>query len=357
MARPGLTKHPKFRRLAAMIGSKALALGSLEFLWSVAYESGDAVIGDAVDVELSAEWEGEPGRLAEALIACRFLDTLTDGALGVHDLMDHAPDYVRQRRVCELERRKPKNCAVCGSEYRATKSSAKYCSAACKQESYRSRVTERYDTVTDSAVTVTERYPTPAPAPAPAPIPKESTANAVPVEAEPSTPTETEPKPIRRTPTPSLDWVAELWNETAAATGLAQVTKLTDPRKRAAAARLREFGEDALRQVLTAPLECPLLRGEVGDRGWKASLDWVLGPKNFPKVLEGNYRTKRTETENERLIREVFDAPTDWRVEEASRYSSDPLWPQYRAEVGDQPVLFEDWCRSQQGLETNKETP
>jgi hypothetical protein len=118
----------------------------------------------------------------------------------------------------------------------------------------------------------------------------ESTADAVLVEAEPSTPPGIEPKPIRRTPTPSLDWVAELWNETAAATGLAQVTKLTDPRKRAAAARLREFGEDALRQVLTAPLECPLLRGEVGDRGWKASLDWVLGPKNFPKVLEGNYR-------------------------------------------------------------------
>ena len=67
MARPGLLQHRKFRRLARAVGSTALALGSLELVWSSAYESGDDYLGDEIDVESAAQWQGEPGALATAL--------------------------------------------------------------------------------------------------------------------------------------------------------------------------------------------------------------------------------------------------------------------------------------------------
>jgi len=104
MARPGLTRHRKFARLARLIGSEVAARGHLELLWDVAYESGDELLGDAGDVEFLAKWTGEAGALASALAESRFLDVV-DGEYHVHDLWDHAPDYVRKRRSRESQRR------------------------------------------------------------------------------------------------------------------------------------------------------------------------------------------------------------------------------------------------------------
>ena len=69
MPRPTLFDHPKFARLCYDLRMpRPHVLGHLEFLWKVAYASGNARIGDAVDVELAAAWEGEPGALAAAQI-------------------------------------------------------------------------------------------------------------------------------------------------------------------------------------------------------------------------------------------------------------------------------------------------
>src|SRR4051812_26885101 len=62
MARPTLRQHPKFRRLCHLLAVPVPhALGYLECMWSVGYQCGDPVLGDATDVELAAEWPGEPG--------------------------------------------------------------------------------------------------------------------------------------------------------------------------------------------------------------------------------------------------------------------------------------------------------
>lgn len=103
--RPGLLRHRKFARLARLVGSRPLALGHLEMLWEVAYESGDDLLGDAGDVEQLAEWGGEAGRLASALAEAGFIDPVEGGGFRVHDLWDHAPEYVRKRRKREEERR------------------------------------------------------------------------------------------------------------------------------------------------------------------------------------------------------------------------------------------------------------
>ncbi len=100
MARQTLFTHPKLHRLVYILGeSVPLAIGCLELLWNVAYESGNEVIGDSIDVELACKWPGERGKLCRALVEVGFLDQI-DGEPGryqVHDLWDHAPDYVRKR--------------------------------------------------------------------------------------------------------------------------------------------------------------------------------------------------------------------------------------------------------------------
>ncbi len=103
MARPGLTRSPKFALLARTLGSRALALGCLELIWEPAYENGNPLYASPELVESAADWTGGAGVLACALIACRFLDETPNG-LEIHDFWTHAPAYVHKRAVREAER-------------------------------------------------------------------------------------------------------------------------------------------------------------------------------------------------------------------------------------------------------------
>lgn len=165
MARPTLERNPKWRRLLQSLGGdRALARGSLELLWDVAYESGDEVVGDQVDVELAAGWRGEPGALVKALLNAGgpgkkgFLEEVPEqpGRYLVHDLWDHAPDYVRKRRERELERRTK------GAGLRQSADSVQSVTGQCPP----------FGAVRqESAPNGRPRTPAPAPAPAPARTP------------------------------------------------------------------------------------------------------------------------------------------------------------------------------------------
>ena len=115
MGRPGLGNHPKFRRAMCLLSeTRAHVRGHLELLWEVAYECGKPEIGDAADVELAADWQGEPGKLCQALLQCGgkghagFIEDIPGepGRYQVHDLYDHAPEYVRKRVDRELARQR-----------------------------------------------------------------------------------------------------------------------------------------------------------------------------------------------------------------------------------------------------------
>lgn len=88
-----------------MLGCTYKAVGVLEVIWHHAYQDGDPIIGTAEDVEFIVCWDGEPGTCAGALVECGFMEPTETGELAVHDLYDHAPDYVRKRRAREQERR------------------------------------------------------------------------------------------------------------------------------------------------------------------------------------------------------------------------------------------------------------
>lgn len=147
MARPGLHNHRKFKRLVQMLGQPVPHVhGHLECLWLVAYENGDPLLGEQVDVELAAQWAGEPGALCKALLTCGgrgagFIELVegTEDTYQVHDLHHHAPEYVSRRKSKEDQRRKKKACEHCGAIFHSSEARTKFCSHACRTASYRAR--------------------------------------------------------------------------------------------------------------------------------------------------------------------------------------------------------------------------
>ncbi len=161
MARPTLTSHPKFAKLATYLKGRALARGVLELLWESCYASGDPCVGDAVSVEGIADWRGKRGDLASALVDAGFLDqTMTDGGRAsylVHDLEDHAPDYVLARWAREAKRREK------GQTLRSVRQ------AAAAEMWKQKRASDGQLHASDEHGQATVAPPAPAPAPAPAP--------------------------------------------------------------------------------------------------------------------------------------------------------------------------------------------
>jgi len=180
MARPSLFTHRKLRKLARLLGSKPLAVGCLELIWNVGYADGDPRLGSVADVEMAAEWTGNPGELTRCLLEAGFIDAVdADGKLmakpvchvlpsvlplandmanvnfAIHELYDHAPEYVRKRMDREDERKRN------GVTLRDLRSIAGRKGAEARWQTY------------DKCMANMANGSTPAPAPAPAPAPKE----------------------------------------------------------------------------------------------------------------------------------------------------------------------------------------
>jgi len=63
---------------------------------------------------------------------------------------------------------------------------------------------------------------------------------------------------------------------------------LAEHRKRNIRARIREYGKDAVIEVVKKAAASSFLNGG-GDKGFVADIDWMMGPRNFPKILDGFY--------------------------------------------------------------------
>ena len=83
--------------------------------------------------------------------------------------------------------------------------------------------------------------------------------------------------------------IVDFFNSTC--TRLSKVQLLTEPRKKKISARISEVGFEKVKEIITAVSESNFLNGE-NPRNWTAEFDWILEPKNFTKILEGNYKNK-----------------------------------------------------------------
>jgi hypothetical protein len=82
--------------------------------------------------------------------------------------------------------------------------------------------------------------------------------------------------------------VVEVWNEIAAKHGLAQVKKITPERRKKLRTFIRRHTIDDITEAIAAIPRSPFLLGQ-NQRGWQASFDWFLEPRNLTKLTEGTY--------------------------------------------------------------------
>lgn len=66
------------------------------------------------------------------------------------------------------------------------------------------------------------------------------------------------------------------------------ITQIGGQRRQRLLARVKEYGKEAIRKAVINAATAPFLNG-AGEKVFVASLDWIIRPNNFPKVLEGNY--------------------------------------------------------------------
>lgn len=98
-------------------------------------------------------------------------------------------------------------------------------------------------------------------------------------------------------------WVLDFFNEEMEMSGavIPKVHKIAENSKRAGAisARIREHGEEAVKEMIRKAAKSDFLNGK-NQRGWTASFDWLFLPSNFEKVYEGNYDNHGTTINNQR---------------------------------------------------------
>ena len=95
-----------------------------------------------------------------------------------------------------------------------------------------------------------------------------------------SLPTAAADEPKART-----DYQGILDEYNATCTKMPKAEALTDNRRKTINARIKEHGRDAITEVFRYASQSPHHNG-TNDLGWQASFDWLMGPKNFLKILE-----------------------------------------------------------------------
>ena len=81
--------------------------------------------------------------------------------------------------------------------------------------------------------------------------------------------------------------IVRAWN-VAAMGRLPVVSVMSEARRAALRARCAEHGEEAVLEVIRRACRSRFLCGG-NDRDWRADFDWVMRPRNFVKIMEGNY--------------------------------------------------------------------
>lgn len=96
--------------------------------------------------------------------------------------------------------------------------------------------------------------------------------------------------------------IADLYNETCVS--FPRLTKLSESRKKAIRARLKQYSVDDFRQMFELAESSDFLKGK-NDRNWSATFDWMVKDANMAKILDGNYSDKKEGCDNGEQISEA----------------------------------------------------
>lgn len=94
-------------------------------------------------------------------------------------------------------------------------------------------------------------------------------------------------------PSPRIDYNAIMQKFNTALSGkIPRIEKMTDARKRAVNARVKDFGPESVDKVISIVAASDFLHGR-NKSDWCADFDWIFRPANYAKILEGNYDNKK----------------------------------------------------------------
>jgi hypothetical protein len=283
--------HPKRKRLERILGP-----GYLDYLidlWlSTAQHRAEGVLKgwDDFDIAIAAGWEDDPKKFIDALLNCGFLDISTEKTYTLHNWRKHQGWCV-------------------GAEYRSNKSrilalvknhgkEAGYRIAAEKfgihpadygfeidKDSFQAECDEHAGCSADGMQS--PHAPSPSPSPTPSPSPRPS-LKLIPLSNDKGIVSEN-----RRPPCPQKKIIEQYH---LILPTLPKVRAWPDSSIKHLSSRWRESLE---RQSIEFWIEffeyinhSDFLMGN-NDRGWKASLLWIVKPTNFAKILNGNYHSDR----------------------------------------------------------------
>lgn len=82
--------------------------------------------------------------------------------------------------------------------------------------------------------------------------------------------------------------VAKYFNEQMQGRQVKKIVRLNQSRMSQVLARTKEYGKEAVAQVIVKTANSNFLNGD-NNRGFLATFDWIFRPTNFPKIFEGNY--------------------------------------------------------------------
>lgn len=90
--------------------------------------------------------------------------------------------------------------------------------------------------------------------------------------------------------------IIDFFNEQVRGKGISSCIKLTDKRRKAVSARLREFGKEKVFLAIQKACESSFLNGR-NDRNFHADFDFVFNANKMARILEGKYddETGRTD--------------------------------------------------------------
>lgn len=105
--------------------------------------------------------------------------------------------------------------------------------------------------------------------------------------------------------------IADMYNDTCVS--FPKVTKLSDQRKKAIKARLKNYTLEDFRKVFEMAEASSFLKGQ-NKRNWSATFDWLISDGNMAKVLDGNYLDNNSSPQAENYDFELPDYTKQYKT-------------------------------------------
>ena len=290
-----ILRHAKTRALRRQIGPEGL-IGLLG-LWIYCAESqpdGDLAGLTDADIEGLAEWAAGAGELVAALLTIGFLDG-EPGHRRVHNWAERQPFLVARPRRIEAARtaaarrwsRGPHQAGTGPAESangRVRTAQGGAVEPAAVDDSDATRMRPGCDSHTTR---MRPAYGSHMPPPSPSPTLRGTVGSDTLLSTRRLVgDTRTCPSGADA-PGARPQGLVDLWNEHAVPP-IAKIRQITPTRRRLARAGLKQRPLAEWAQIFTKIAASDFCRGN-GDRGWKATLDWVLKPGIAERVLEGEF--------------------------------------------------------------------